>query len=103
MENITDKFNAIVEHVKQAEIKKKEVLVKRFRPHANHILFEVDMVTGEVKRAELEVQAISFEKASKNDVSLSKKVIMRENCKYISAMNIKNAMKKLGYVVNKNK
>lgn len=90
-----------IENIKQAEIQKKDVFVKRFKPHANHILFEVNIITGEIKKAEFEVSAISFEKALNNDVSLSKKVIMRENCKYISALNIKNAMKKLGYIITK--
>jgi len=92
-----------IENVKQVHVEKRLQLNGRFIPQRGHTLFEVNSVTGEVVKAEFEeVKEVSFS-ASKSPFKqvTTKKVIMRENCIYISALNIKNCFKKLGFVIKK--
>jgi len=94
-----------IENVRQVEQKKGLKLIKKFKPQKGHTLFEVNKVTGQVVKADFEIDnTLSFEKAKGaglKDVVPPKKVIMRENCIYISALNIKNCFKKLGFVIKK--
>lgn len=85
-----------IEIVKQQQAKTEEKFVKRFRPHPGHIMFELNKETGEIAPAVFESLPISYEKAIKNDLSNNKKIVMNPNCIYVSALNIKNALKKLG-------
>jgi hypothetical protein len=89
-----------IEIVDQAEVKKGLELVKRFFPHKGHTMFEINLITGEVIKAEFIIEeSISYNKAKENSKVpqvIAKKIVMKENCKYISALNIQNAMKKLG-------
>jgi len=92
-----------IENLKPVEQKKQLQLIKKFKPQKGHTLFEINKVTGKVVKAEFEIEKeIHFDKAKKALVpSPNKKVIMRENCIYISALNIKNCFKKLGFVIKK--
>jgi hypothetical protein len=84
------------ELVKLTQARAEEKFVKRFKPHTGHTMFEINKVTGDVCVAEFENKALSFDKALNNDVSGSKKIIMKPDCIYVSALNIKNALKKMG-------
>lgn len=92
-----------IQNIKPVEQKKQLKLIKKFKPQKGHTLFEVNKVTGQVVKAKFEIEKIiSFDKAKSGVVpSPNKKVIMRENCIYISALNIKNCFKKLGFVIKK--
>jgi len=96
-----------IEIAKLAEVKTEEKFVKSFRPHKGHTMFEINVKTGDVKKAEFERTELSYEKALKNDFSDKKKIVMQPDCIYVSALNIQNAMKKLGIKIsinnNKNK
>ena len=63
----------------------------------------MNKVTGEVVKADFEdVKTADFiAKKSPFRQIATKKVIVRENCMYISALNIKNCFKKLGFVIKK--
>lgn len=93
-----------IENVRQVEIEKQLVLTGKYIPQKGHTLFEVNKVTGEVVKASFEdVKAVDYisKKGPFRQIT-TKKVIVRENCTYISALNIKNCFKKLGFVIKKN-
>jgi len=91
-----------IQNVKQVEVQKQIHLQNRFIPQKGHTLFEVNKVTMQVVKAEFEeVKDAPFEIKKRLAPITTKKVIMRENCIYISALNIKNCFKKLGFVIKK--
>lgn len=53
-------------------------IVGRIRPQKNHQLFEYDNLTKKIVKIEM-----------------SKEVFAKKDCIYVSAMNLKNAVKKL--------
>lgn len=64
------------------------------RPQKNHILFEINLENETIERAEFEeIEFLSLEKGK--NITKKKKVIMKKGCLYISALNEKNAIKKL--------
>lgn len=92
-----------IQNIKPVEVKTGLKLIKKFKPQKGHTLFEINKATGQVVKAKFEVEkTISLEKAQTPIKSApSKKVIMNENCIYISALNIKSCFKKLGFVIKK--
>lgn len=84
----------IVNEVKK-EIEKQLKYVGHVRPHSGHKCFEINLKTGEANLAEFKEEAISFEDAKNGIVSGKKKIIIKEDCVYITALNKKNAIKKL--------
>lgn len=92
-----------IEIVKEVEVKKGIQLIGSFKPKKGHTLFEVNMVTGEVKKAEYEVDtAIHFNKAKAiKQAGTRSKVIVKENCTYHAALNVQNLFRKLGFVIKK--
>lgn len=92
-----------IENVRQVEVQKQLQLHNRFIPQKGHTLFEVNKVTGEVVKAEFEEVKDAPFNANKNPFRQVTKmrVIRKENCIYISALNIKNCFKKLGFVIKK--
>jgi len=65
-----------------------KVGVGRVESHANHKLFEVDLITGYICLAQ-------FEEIIKWGQKPKKTVLIKKDCVYISAMNIKNVTKHL--------
>ena len=93
-----------IENVKQVEFKKQLRLTGRYIPQKGHTIFEVNRLTNQVVKAEYEdVKEIDYLAAKKGLFRqiTTKKVIVRDNCIYISALNIKNCFKKLGFVIKK--
>ncbi len=79
----------------QHEIKAQEEKQKyhgSLKMHRGHTLFEINLVNKEIKKAEF--QETVYDAASKHN-KIRKKVIMRDDCVYIAALNEKNALKKL--------
>ena len=80
---------------KQAEQQKEEKLIGKISPERGHTLFEINESTKEIKKAVFESQTITFEQAKSKFLTPSKKVLINKGCVYISALNEKNAIKKL--------
>lgn len=94
---------------KQAQQEKQLKLVGRIRPHKGHTIFEVDLGTGEVKKAEFEdavakynpktegrslrAHVERFDTLASNPVI--RKIKVNPNCIYVSALNVNSLMKKL--------
>lgn len=91
-----DKEN--VKTSKQAEVKKEIKLVKSERKIKGLKLFEYNEVTKKIKEAEFIQKdfVLDFTKPNPAEDFLSKfKVKVNKDCKYIQAINIKNALKKI--------
>ncbi|MGG5486265.1 hypothetical protein [Gaetbulibacter sp. PBL-D1] len=107
-----------VENVRQVQQETSETLIGSKRIHKGHTLFEVNVKEQTIVEAQFEECEASYEKAANIDkpkgfgvqtnrtgtlkrVILDaiepsrKKVIKKENCIYISALNKKNLLKKL--------
>lgn len=106
---LVDKIKDKVEITKQQQAEIQTIYTNSIVPHENHILFEVNLKTFKISLAEFEPpktliyyhEALEmFHKAKINKVDLNKpqpvtkaKVIKKENCIYISALNINNVKK----------
>ena len=80
---------------KQAEQRKEEKLIGRIRPKRGHILFEINLMEKSITKAKFEKQTITLEQAKDKHKTPGKKIMINPNCVYISALNEKNAFKKL--------
>lgn len=89
-----------VQNVRQAEVPKKLEFLGRLKPQKNHILFEFNYKTGEIKPASFRIEAVNFTDAKLGEITHKKKIIVNENCTYVPALNVKNAFKRLGIKVN---
>ncbi len=77
-----------LEVVQQIPVKS-EKLVGKITPFKGHTLFEINCSTGEIIPATYEEISVGFKSAA-----AKKKVLTKENCLYISCLNIKSAKKK---------
>lgn len=68
---------------------KTEKLVGSITPHKGHTLFEIDCSNGEIKPAKYESIDGLF-----NGNGCRKRVLVKENCLYVSCLNKKSAYKK---------
>lgn len=91
-----------VKQVAQVEQEKQLRHIGQIRPHKGHKLFEVDQRTGVVREAEYEKTDINYSQDI-NKAKRSKKVIVREGCFYLTALNLKNACRKYLKMVLKQK
>lgn len=83
-----------IEIVKQTAQEIQHIFEARVHPQKNHILFEVDLITGDIRRAEFDKPpAVSFTDAQRGIISTSKKVTKKANCIYVFALNKKNLIK----------
>ena len=91
-----DKVKDKVEITKQQQAEIQKVFDSQITPHENHILFEFDLKTKEIRLAvfEPEIKEIHWKDAvNGNFKKKNKKVIKKENCIYISALNKENVIK----------
>jgi hypothetical protein len=80
------------ENVQHVQAAKREEFRGSFKPKPGHKLFKYNHLTKEIDEAKYELLPADF----KNPKKVKKKVVMEEGCSYISALNKKNALKKLG-------
>lgn len=81
--------------VKQVEQKKQRARVGTIHPHEGHSIYEHNHNTKELKKATFKDAAISFTQ-NKNQPKIERKIIeVKENCFYLSSLNLKNAAKKI--------
>ena len=78
----------------QKQIEKQHKLIQSLTPYKGHTLFEINCTTGEIVEPEYEVEAIDFIAAAKGNIAKRRKVIIKENCLYVSCLNKTNARKK---------
>jgi hypothetical protein len=83
-----------IEVVAQKQQEKQFKLIGQMRPQNGQKVFEVNCTSGECNEAQFQTVAVNFITAAKGDNSAKKKIIAKENCMYIVALNKKNALKK---------
>lgn len=93
MKETEQKNEIVIESVKRNEIEKQLKFIGQIKPKANHILFEIDLHNGEIRRAEFEAKELDYLKAKDGNYNTNKKVIVKKDCFYISALNLKNCKK----------
>lgn len=74
-------------------IKKASLLLGTIYPKKGHICFEINTITHEIKEVEYEEVTIDIKSISGENYK-RKKLLTKENCTYITALNKKNALKK---------
>lgn len=76
-------------NVRQAEHEKQNKLISNIRPRRGHTVFEYNIETNEINKAKVERIYVLAKEGSVNKIQANK------NCLYVSALNVKNAIKKL--------
>ena len=90
-----EKVKAETEIISEKEQIKGTKFLTAIKPHRGHTLFEVSVKTGFIRKAQFE-QTDQFFNAEQKGKNISRtKVICNEGCIYVSALNEKNAIKKL--------
>ena len=85
-----------VKEVRKKEEEKQEKYLGSMKPHKGHKTFKYDTKTGELTEAKFEEDIASFVKKDKKDLSpRRRRIIAEKECIYVSALNIKNAVKRL--------
>lgn len=82
-----------IENIRRTEIEKKLKHLGKIRMVPGLILWQVNYVTGEITKAETEKVSRAFVIGAKEQVS-ARKLVAKEDCIYIQALNLKNAIKK---------
>lgn len=94
---ISHRFKEKTEQVRNVQRKNELRLKEKIRPHKNHCLFEYDLETNEMRKAEFHkgdyLYRVNWVKGDERSGNF--RVIIKDNCIYISAMNIENAWKHL--------
>ena len=91
-----DKVKDKIEVTKQQQAEIQTVFDSKITPHENHILFEFDLKKRTIELAvfEPEIKDIHWNDAvNGNFKKKNKKVIKKENCIYIPALNKENCIK----------
>lgn len=92
----TQKHNSdTIEIVNQVQAKKIKSLLGSIIPHEGHTLYEFDKTNFKLRKATFERKnhVLRFNQDAGPD--LKKEVIIKENCFYISSLNVKNAVHKI--------
>ena len=105
MKELKEQGREPIEAVDQTQKKQTERLVARHYPHRGHTMIEFDMKTGKMEPAVFESQDVEFDPKWTKEKSLGckKKLVIKKDCLYISALNEKNARKHLAKMSNGSK
>lgn len=78
---------------------KKERFIGSVMPHKGQKVFELDKSTGNICIAEFEKTTANFPLKSSDGVGVNKKILAKENCIYVLAINLLNAKKKFAKIL----
>lgn len=85
-----------LEFVKQTQAETQKVHIGTLRPKRGHSLFEVNLKLKTICLADFnKTEVVKFEDAMKGTISVNKKVDIKDDCIYISALNKRNVIKVL--------
>jgi len=83
-----------LEFVKQTNLEIQKVHIGRILVKRGHIAFEVNFELKTIEPCDFnKTEAIKFQDAKAGLISVNKKVDIKKNCRYISALNKKNVIK----------
>jgi len=91
MKEIEIKSKEQTELTIEQEHKKQQKLIGKMALHPGHTLWEVDFVNGEIRAAEYEEIDVVGDLSKERIKGMKGKVIVKEGCEYIGALNKKNA------------
>lgn len=74
-------------------VKKELKLLGRLKPQKGHTCFQLNLSNGEITIAEFESVDIHYNYDHKKGDGVRKKIIVKENCVYVTALNKTNAVK----------
>ena len=102
LEDIGKDLDTTSEIVAKKEQKKEDKKVTTIKPHRGHTLFEWNIAESELVEATFEKTDVDY-LAVINKYNVARRiVIMKAGCIYVSALNKKNAMRKLKQPLTKN-
>lgn len=78
----------------EKQVKKEEKFLGSMKLSPGHKCWELDLNTLHIKEAEYKKIAINFAAAQKGEISRMRKLLTKESCIYVTALNMKNARKK---------
>lgn len=80
----------------KAEVKKEQqtILTGKIKPKRGQIIYEIRKDTGLIRPAHYRSSTIDFSQAMVNDFSVTKELLVHEDCIYIPATNCSNALRK---------
>ena len=104
MKELEQKPENKIEFVKQAEIEKKQVLIGKMKPQKGHIVWEFNKKTLEIVPAQFQKLPASYQAKAvlktnnlhyfqKHTTFSGSKIIIKQDCLYIPALNKKNVIK----------
>jgi uncharacterized protein YnzC (UPF0291/DUF896 family) len=94
--NPESKIENLTEEIREVQEERKQTYIGSLKPHKGHKLYEIDIVLNTINEATFEKTEVVFNTKGSTPSSSNKKVVIKENCFYISALNKKNAIKKFG-------
>jgi len=74
-------------------VKKELKFLGSLKPKPGHTCFQLNLQTGEITVAEFQSAEAHYAKIAQGDKSVRKKLIVKENCLYVTALNKKNSIK----------
>jgi hypothetical protein len=101
LEDIGKDLDTTSEIVAKKEQKKEEKKVTTIKPHRGHTLFEWNIAENKLVKATFEKTDVDYMAVVNKHNIARRKVIMNAGCIYVSALNEKNAMRKLNNPLNK--
>lgn len=90
---IKEQLKDKVAEVRQVQEEKLQ-FIGSIRPKKGHTLFEINGKEGTIQPAKLEDQPAEWDHEKKEFKKPRKKVMVKKDCFYISALNEKNALRK---------
>jgi hypothetical protein len=107
MKEINNIIQDKIEIVKQVNQKKQLQYLGSLKPNKNHQIFQLCLNTGIVELVKFESLTLVFNETDKKIKRLTaiptKKIVVKEQHLYTSALNLKNAVNKFKKMLNFNK
>ena len=94
MKEINQKSPDKIENVKQVSVEKQRNYIGSAKPMPGHTTFEVNYELKTIEKADFDKSsAVSYTDAQEGAIRNSKKISVKKNCVYISALNKQNVLK----------
>ena len=82
-----DNVKEDIENVKEEKEQRQTTLLSSIKPSKGHICYEFNTITKDIREAKFEKTDIDWNTAVSGDYSKLKKIIAKQDCIYITALN----------------
>lgn len=90
-----ENYSKVSKEIKAVKpIQKQTELIDTLLPQKGHKCFEINRSTGEINEAVFKTEDVVFRMSTVLHGSVQKKLVVKENHVYITALNKQNALKK---------